>query len=172
MCPRPRPNRVNAEFWINSMKQMIFQDKLADVRSKVEVLKFNWNLPDSAALHQIGLNITLGRHFHFRSWSLLLSVAVCFVFKKCWPSLFLVFICLALMELLWFGSFKGSPFLKCVGSMGNGHGQNSFRSPSLSKGPTWKKSAPNHPSKPLYPQANVGKKCPKPSWQAILKGLP
>ena len=29
------------------------------------------------------------------------------------------------------------------------------------------KSAPNHPGKPLHPQANVGKKCPKPSWQAF-----
>ena len=29
------------------------------------------------------------------------------------------------------------------------------------------KSAPNHPGKPLHPQANVGKKCPRPSWQAF-----
>ena len=29
------------------------------------------------------------------------------------------------------------------------------------------KSAPNHPGNPLHPQANVGKKGPKPSWQAF-----
>ena len=39
--------------------------------------------------------------------------------------------------------------------------------PSLSAGPTWKKSAPNHLSKPLHPWPYVGKKCSKPYWQAF-----
>ena len=35
-----------------------------------------------------------------------------------------------------------------------------------------KKSAQNHPGKPLHPQANVGKMCPKPSWQAFTPPMP
>ena len=40
--------------------------------------------------------------------------------------------------------------------------------PPLSNGQMWKKSAPNHPGKPLHPRATwIKRKCPKPSWQAF-----
>ena len=48
------------------------------------------------------------------------------------------------------------------------HWPNSFSPPPpLSNGQTWKKSAPNHPGKPLRPRASMGKKVP----QIILTSL-
>ena len=53
---------------------------------------------------------------------------------------------------------KGSPFLKCVGSIWALPKSLKSSPPSLSNVQTWKKSVPNHPGKPLHPRAYIGKK--------------